>query len=39
MWTADRSHVKIGDFGVAHLVTPAPGDDLGQYAAPAFSTF
>ncbi|KAF7337048.1 Protein kinase domain-containing protein [Mycena venus] len=20
MWTADRSHVKIGDFGVAHLV-------------------
>ncbi|KAJ7430326.1 hypothetical protein B0H11DRAFT_2263674 [Mycena galericulata] len=20
MWTADRSHIKIGDFGVAHLV-------------------
>ncbi|KAF8143897.1 kinase-like domain-containing protein, partial [Mycena galopus ATCC 62051] len=24
MWTADRSHVKIGDFGVAHLVSPSP---------------
>ncbi|KAJ6561727.1 kinase-like domain-containing protein [Mycena capillaripes] len=24
MWTADRSHVKIGDFGVAHLVSPPP---------------
>jgi [calcium/calmodulin-dependent protein kinase] kinase len=23
MWTADRSHVKIGDFGVAHLVAPS----------------
>ncbi|KAJ7157619.1 kinase-like domain-containing protein [Mycena crocata] len=22
MWTADRSHVKIGDFGIAHLADP-----------------
>ncbi|KAJ6620039.1 kinase-like domain-containing protein, partial [Mycena sp. CBHHK59/15] len=23
MWTADRTHVKIGDFGVAHLLSDA----------------
>ncbi|KAJ7759377.1 kinase-like protein, partial [Mycena maculata] len=32
MWTADRSHVKIGDFGVAHLV--APDDELSEFDGP-----
>ncbi|KAJ7447081.1 kinase-like domain-containing protein [Mycena galericulata] len=36
MWTADRSHVKIGDFGVAHLVdSPASSSpDLDLDAQP-----
>ncbi|KAJ7767221.1 kinase-like protein, partial [Mycena metata] len=44
MWTVDRSHVKIGDFGVAHLVSspssssanPNGGDGDGEeeYDAP-----
>ncbi|KAJ7679262.1 kinase-like domain-containing protein, partial [Mycena polygramma] len=40
MWTADRSHVKIGDFGVAHLVQPEaddPWDEGPRHAGtPAF---
>ncbi|KAJ7153660.1 kinase-like domain-containing protein [Mycena filopes] len=36
MWTADRSHVKIGDFGVAHLVSSSspPDGDEEEYDAP-----
>ncbi|KAJ7111911.1 kinase-like domain-containing protein, partial [Mycena epipterygia] len=38
MWTADRSHVKIGDFGVAHLASNDPTDVDGPRHAgtPAF---
>ncbi|KAJ6544958.1 kinase-like domain-containing protein [Mycena vulgaris] len=32
MWTADRSHVKIGDFGVAHLAVA--DDELGDVEGP-----
>ncbi|KAJ7472684.1 kinase-like protein, partial [Mycena latifolia] len=32
MWTADRSHVKIGDFGVAHLAVA--DDELGDIEGP-----
>ncbi|KAJ7212866.1 kinase-like domain-containing protein, partial [Mycena haematopus] len=35
MWTADRSRVKIGDFGVAHLVPSAgAADDEGEELGP-----
>ncbi|KAF7374317.1 Other/CAMKK/ELM protein kinase [Mycena sanguinolenta] len=34
MWTADRSHVKIGDFGVAHLVSSTGADDEGEEMGP-----
>ncbi|KAJ7147097.1 kinase-like domain-containing protein [Mycena crocata] len=32
MWTADRSHVKIGDFGVAHLA--GPDAEIGDIEGP-----